>query len=84
MDGIADVRGRLRAAVLCGGLGGPEQRVDAPVDGPLGRFREGDSVDAGVEGSFRVRVAEGTARPVRVLQPFLPAQDLEDDAAGGV
>ena len=71
-------------AVLGGGLGGPEQGVDAAGGGPLGRFGEGDGVDAGVEGASRVGVVERTARAVRGTESFLPAQDLEHDAAGGV
>ncbi len=72
-------------AVLGRGLGGPEQRVDAAVaDGLAGRFGKGDGVDGGVEGGAGRRVAEGAAGAVRVLEAFLPAEDLEDDAAGRV
>lgn len=83
-DGVADVRGLLGVAVLGGGFGGPEERVDAPGDGPLGHFGEGDGVDGGVEGGFGVGVAEGAALSVRAFESFLPAEDFEDDAAGGV
>ena len=71
-------------AVFRGGLGGPEEGVDAAVDGFLGRFGEGDGVDGGVEGGPRVFVVERCALSVRVFESFLPAQDLEDDAAGGM
>lgn len=85
-DGVADVGELLPVrAVLGRGLGGPEQRVDAAVpDGLAGRFGEGDGVDGGVEGGPGRRVAEGAAGAVRVLEAFLPAEDLEDDAAGRV
>lgn len=71
-------------AVLCCGFGGPEQGVYAAVYGFLGRFREGDGVDGGVEGGSGVRIAKGTAWPVRVFEPLLAAEDLENDTPGGM
>lgn len=71
-------------AVFGGGVEGPEERVDAAVDGFVGRFGEGDSIDAGVEGGFRTGVAERAALSVRVFEPFLSAQDFENDAPGGM
>ena len=83
-DGVADLGGLVVVAVFRGGLGGPEEGVDAADDGFLGRFGEGDGVDGGVEGGFGIRVAERTALPVRILESFLSAQDFEHDAAGGM
>lgn len=71
-------------AVFGGGFGGPEEGVDAAVDGFLGRFGEGDGVDAGVEGGFGILVVERSALSVRAFQSFLSAQDFENDAAGGM
>ncbi len=71
-------------AVFCGGFGGPEEGVDAAVDGDLGRFGKVDCVDAGIKGCFGIGVAERAARSVRVFEPLFPAEDFKDDAPGGM
>ena len=82
-NGVADV-GRLLEVVLCGGFGGPEKGVDAALYRFLGRFREGNCVDGGVEGGFGVGIAEGAAWSVRVFQPLFTAEDFENDTPGGM
>ena len=74
----------MGVAVLGGGFGGPEQRVDAALDGFLGRFGERNDIDGGVEGGFGVGVAEDATRSVRVFHPLLSTKDFEHDAPGGM
>lgn len=71
-------------AFLCSRFGGPEQGVYAAVHGFLGRFREGNGVDSGVEGGFGVRIVKGTVWSMRVFEPLFAAEDLENDTPGGM
>ena len=68
--------------ILCGGFGGPKERVYAAIDGFPGCFGKGDCIYRGVEGGFGIGVAEGPARSVRILKSLFTTEDLKDDAPG--
>ena len=54
-------------AVLCGGFGGPEERIYASIYGFIRRSGKGNGVDGGVERGFGIGVVKGTARSMRVF-----------------
>ena len=49
-------------AILCGGLGGPEEGVYGTIYGFLGHSGKGDCVHCGVKGGLGVGVVERTTR----------------------
>ena len=65
-DGVTHV-GKLlvlvaAVAILCGGLGGPEEGVYAAIYGFFGHSGKGNCIYCGVKGGPGVGVVEGTTR----------------------